>query len=239
MRQMDKITPVLLGFLLFCCLAGPSQAESLFEQYSQKNAIDLNAETQAMGRQLKTCFSAENIARKQQQIDFSEYRSNLKKSLLYADSLATYSQYETDLEFARDKEMFKGLPEEASDDAQTSAEAQERRKDFMQKKYQRMQQNVEGEIATYSDLLLLSLETCETLTRQDFSGIQDDASFREEMRDFLGSEEVSHFQARQAELMRRWPAIGQRIAAQMDVWRKPPLKPNAPIIDPQIIGDLS
>ncbi len=237
MCHLSKLYPVLLlSLLLLCGLLGPAHAESLFEQYSRKSAVDLNAETQEMGQQLKSYFSADNIAQKQQQIDFSEYRSNLKKSLLYSLSLATYTEYERDLQFARDKEIFKGLPEGV--DSARGENSGQQRKDFMEKKYLRMQQNVEGEIATYTDLLLLSLETCETLTRQDFSDIQNDAGFIEEMRDFLRTEEALRFKSRQAELTRRWPVLGQRMVDQVSLWQTPAINPAAPIIDPQLLGAL-
>lgn len=237
MCNLAKLYPVLLlSLLLLCGLLGPAHAESLFEQYSRKSATDLNLETQEMGQQLKSYFSVENIAQKQQQIDFSEYRSNLKKALLYAVSLTTYSEYEKDLQFARDKEIFKGLPIELK--TSSGDENLQRRKDFMGKKYLRMQKNVEEEIATYSDLLLLSLETCETLTRQDFSGIQEDSRFIEEMRDFLHGEDGQRFQTRQTEMARRWPLLSQRLAGQVALWQRPSIKPDAPIIDPQIIGAL-
>ena len=228
-NQIKKLYQLLLlGFVLLCCLIGQAKAESLFEQYSRQSAADLNAETREMGQQLKSYFSAHSITQKQQQIDFSEYRSNLKKALLYGVSLATYSEYEQDLEFARDKEIFKGLPEEVEEAPGDSVIQQ--RTDFMAKKYLRMQQNVEGEIATYTDLLLLSLETCEILMRQDFSGIQDDARFIEEMRDFLRSEEARRFQTRQSELAKRWPTLSQRVVVQMALWQTSAIKPNAPII---------
>ncbi len=39
-----------------------------------------------------------------------EYYSNLKKMVLFATKLSIYSDYETDLQFARVNEVFKGLP---------------------------------------------------------------------------------------------------------------------------------
>ena len=228
-------TLLLVGFLLLVGLLAPVHAASLFEQYSTRNAADLNAETHEMGRQLKNYFNADDISQKQQQIDFSEYRSSLKKALLYGVSLATYSEYERDLEFARDKEVFKGLPDEIE---QQGDDIFRQRADYMGKKYRRMKQNVEEEIATYSDLLLLALETCETLTRQDFTGIQDDERFIEEMRDVVNGADCIKFLARQPELAKRWPQLSQRIEAQLAVWQETAVKPDSPIIDPRIIEAL-
>ncbi|MEA3465664.1 MAG: hypothetical protein U9R29_06620 [Thermodesulfobacteriota bacterium] len=228
---------LLIGIIIMpCVLLGQAHAESLFEQYTTKNAADLKEETCEMGQQLKSYFNADNISSRQRQIDFSEYRSNFKKTLLYGTRLSTYSEYERDLEFARDKEIFKGLPQDV--EAAQGVDANQQRQDFMAKKYQRMQQNVEGEISTYSDLLLIALETCESTTRQDISGIQDDAEFIDEMRDLLRSDEARHFQKRQTTLAQRWPTLNQRITAQMTLWQTPAIKPNAPIIDPQIIEAL-
>lgn len=234
-HKIIKLYPMLLCGLL-CVLVTTASAESLFEQYSGKTATELSAETRDMGRKLKSYFSAENIQQHQKQIDFSEYRSNLKKALLYSISLATYSEYERDLQFARDKEIFKGLPT-GMDEAQGDEAAQQRR-DFMGKKYLRMQKNVEEEVATYTDLLLLALETCETLTRQDLSGILDDGRYIDEMRDLLRSDEARRYQTRQPQLAGRWPELSERIADQMALWQVPAVKPNAPIIDAQIIGAL-
>jgi len=239
MRHLKKINPtsaLLCTLLLLCVLISSASAESLFEQYASKNATELNAETHAMGHKLKSYFSAENIQQKQQQIDFSEYHSNFKKVLLYSISLSTYSEYERDLQFARDKEIFKGLP--IGIDETQGDEAARQRHDFMGKKYLRMQKNVEEEVATYSDLLLLSLETCENLTRQDLSGILDNNTYVDEMRDFLHSETVQRYQKRQPQLTKRWPELNQRIADQIALWQRPAVKANAPIIDAQIVEAL-
>ncbi|MCF6179830.1 MAG: hypothetical protein L3J63_10650, partial [Geopsychrobacter sp.] len=131
---------------------------------------------------------------------------------------------------------FNGLP--TGMDGAQGDEAAQQRGDFMGKKYLRMQKNVEEEVATYTDLLLLALETCETLTRQDLSGILDDGRYIDEMRDLLRSDEARRYLARQPQLASRWPELSERIVDQMALWQVPAVKPNAPIIDAQVIGAL-
>ena len=86
--------------------------------------------------------------------------------------------------------------------------------------------------------LLLSLETCENLTRQDLSGILDNNTYVDEMRDFLHSETVQRYQKRQPQLTKRWPELNQRIDDQIALWQRPAVKANAPIIDAQIVEAL-
>ncbi len=233
MRNIYPIAMVLLALLLITTTV---HAESLFETYSQQTKTDLAVETQEMGRSLQQTFSATGISRRQMEIDFSEYKSNLKKALHYATRLASYSEYERDLEFARDKEAFQGLPETqvvvAANDAQRDKQA------FMRKKYDRMQQNVGEEVGTYVDLLHLSLDACEALTRQDLGGFVADEHSRERMRDFVQNDIARDYALRQDQLAGRWAEIAARVAVQLQLWGEPIAGPNDPIINPQIVKAL-
>lgn len=227
---------IILIFLAVLLLATTARAESLFETYSQKSKTELAAETQQMGRSLQQTFNATDISHRQMQIDFSEYRSNFKKALHYATRLASYSEYEQDLEFARDKEIFQGLPE--TQDIAGADDAQRDKQTFMRKKYDRMQQNVDEEVGTYVDLLHLSLDACESLTRHDLGGFVADDQTRETMRDFVQSDISRSYALRQDQLAGRWSEIAVRIEGQLQLWGDTVAGPNDPIINPQIVQAL-
>ncbi len=234
--QWQKTTGMAIAVLILALATAPAWAESLFETYTQMTRADLAAETGAMGKSLQQTFREEDISRKQMQIDFSEYRSNLKKALHYAARLASYDTYEQDLAFARDKEIFQGLPETAQEAG--SEDAVRDKQDFMTRKYDRMRQNVDEEVNTYVDLLLLSLDACETLTRHDLSGFMAARSSREVMREFLRDDAARAYGDRRAKLAGRWSGIAGRIDAQLLLWGEPAAGPDDPIINPQIVKAL-
>jgi hypothetical protein len=232
-RNFYEITLMFLALLL---MTSTAHAESLFESYSQKSKADLAIETREMGGSLQQTFNATNISRRQMEIDFSEYRSNFKKALHYATRLASYSDYEQDLEFARDKEVFHGLPE--TQESVEESDAKRDKQTFMNKKYDRMQQNVREEVGTYVDLLHLSLDACEALTRHDLDGFVADDQTRDTMRDFVQSDPSRNYAVRQDQLAGRWPEIAARIEDQLQLWGDPVAGPNDPIINPQIVQAL-
>jgi hypothetical protein len=227
---------IIMIFLALLFLVSTARAESLFEIYSQKSKTDLATETRQMGRSLQQTFNATDISQRQMQIDFSEYRSNFKKALHYATRLASYSEYEQDLEFARDKEIFQGLPE--TQDATAENNGQRDKQTFMRKKYDRMQQNVGEEVGTYVDLLHLSLDACEALIRNDLGGFVADDQIRESMRDFVQGDAAREYAVRQNQLAGRWPQIAVRIEGQLRLWGDAVAGPNDPIINPQIVQAL-
>ena len=155
--------------------------------------------------------------------------------MLFANRLAVYSEYETDLRFARDNEVFKGLPEVSPAGANSS---QLDRKDFVKNKYGRMKKNIEEEIETYKDLILLSLDTCETLTTNDLSDILGNENHRIKISKFMQDEDYREFQTRRAGFGERWPELESRMSVQFAPWLPKPPSPDDPIINPNIVGAI-
>ena len=216
--------------------APAARAGSLYEFYADASADTLKKETSEMGKELKKTFSQDNIARNQQKIDFAAYFANLKKAVLYASKLSTYSQYHEDLEFARDNELFKGLPEEPA--RQDTARGIKERKEFVEEKYERTKLNVEEEINTYVDLLNLSLDTCEAMANNDLSGFLDQPENRRRIEQWLDGEQFAAYRKNAAELGRAWPEIEKRISGQCALWQGKPASPTAPIINAGLVNGL-
>ena len=226
---------VILGGLSLVTIHG-AWAESLYEYYVSASAETLRTETAEMGKELTAAFGQSAISNRQQRIDFAEYYSHLKKTAIYAGRLSGYSEYERDLQFARDNEIFKGLPEKAARDDKGAPQLD--RKDFVNKKYVGMKKNVEEEIATYTDLLKLSLEACETLIQNDLNGFADNKVYQERIQDFKQGKEFREFQARMPRFAAAWPDLAARISRQLARWDPHPPSPDDPIIDTKIAGAL-
>ena len=195
MQRSNAIKAAVMGAfsLLLTITWDPCAAESLYEYYTAATEETLRSETKDMGGRLAKVFNEDSVARRQQQIDFSEYVSNLRKAVLFAGKLATYSEYEKDLQFARDKEIFKGLP-----DNQTPRPAGDPaldKKQYAEKKYQSMSRNVQEEIETYRDLIQIALDACEMLTGNDLSGMLENAALGEKIKAFKDSDVFSRYMA--------------------------------------------
>jgi len=213
-----------------------ASADSLYEYYISTSTDTLKAETAEMGKKLTAAFGQSAISGRQQRIDFAEYYSHLKKMILYANRLSTYSDYERDLQFARDNEVFKGLPEKAV--APGNNGPQFDRKDFVNKKYVEMTKNVEQEIETYVDLLKLSLEACETLIRNDLNGFAENESCQTRIAEFKRGREFGDYLGKRGRFAGKWPDLAYRIAHQVSRWDPRPASPDDPIIDTKIAGAL-
>ena len=213
-----------------------ARAGSLYEYYADAPVEKLQQETTAMGQKLKKTFSQESIARNQQKIDFANYFANLKKAVRYAGKLATYSQYREDLAFARDNDLFKGLPEESP--GENSPQARQERHMFVEEKYERTKHNVEEEIETYVDLLNLALDNCESMSANDLSGFLDNRENRRQLEKWLNGEEFQAYRKRAAELGRSWPEIEKRISGQCSIWQKRAPRPDAPIVSAGLVDNL-
>ncbi|RLB74384.1 MAG: hypothetical protein DRH03_01275 [Deltaproteobacteria bacterium] len=211
-------------------------AQSLYEYYADASAGSLDKETQAMGRELRKTFSQKNIHINQQKIDFATYFTNLKKAVLYGNKLSTYSQYRKDLDFARDNELFKGLPATPRD--QVSGKEMLSRKEFVAEKYERTKGNVEDEIEIYIDLLTLSLDVCESMSVNDLSGFIELKENRNQILKWQQSEEFAAYQERSTDLNQAWPDIEKRIATQCTLWQDRPVTPDAPIISASLVNAL-
>ena len=216
--------------------ADPVRAASLYEYYADASSTELEKETRTMGRELKQTFSQDNIHRNQQKIDFATYFTNLKKAVLYSGKLSTYSQYHEDLAFARDNEVFKGLPEEPRD--QTSDKELRSRKEFVAEKYERTKLNVEEEIDIYIDLLTLALDVCESMSVNDLSGFVTLEENRAQIVKWLHGDQYAAYHKTAPNLGQTWPEIEKRIAVQCSLWQGRPASPEAPIISAKLVGSL-
>ncbi len=238
MKKILKKSKVILASGLLVLMAVlPAAAESLYEYYTTASQAELDSETRDMGHQIKRAFDQKDIALHQRQIDFGEYYSNLKKMVFFTTKLAIYSDYETDLQFARDNEVFKGLPDKEPAALQGNRPKMDR-KDFVTKKYGRMKKNVNEEIETYLDLIQLSLDACETLSGNDLSGFLDDPQFRTRVRDFSETKEFQAYAENQSRLTDRWPDLAGRISSQLTLWQAQPQSPEDPLINLDVTGAI-
>ena len=212
------------------------RAESLYEYYADASSTELEKETRIMGQELKQTFSQDNIHRNQQKIDFATYFTNLKKAVLYSGKLSTYSQYHEDLAFARDNEVFKGLPEDPRD--QTSDKELRSRKEFVAEKYERTKLNVEEEIDIYIDLLTLALDVCESMSINDLSGFVTLEENQAQIVKWQHGDQYTAYLRTAVNLAQTWPEIEKRITDQCSLWQERPASPEAPIISAKLVGSL-
>ena len=227
---------IFLAWMLAVLTSQWAAAGSLYEYYTTASTKTLNSETGEMGRQLSSIFGHRGISSRQQRIDFAEYYTNLKRLVLYADRLSTYSEYEKDLLFARDNEVFKGLPDENTSPEKNAPPFD--RKDFVKKKYIEMKKNVEEEIETYVDLIRLSLDACETLTRNDLSGFIEEKRYQKQVADFKQSKEFREYLAKHSRFAGTWVSLAARISTQLTLWGPKPASPDDPLINRKITGAI-
>ncbi len=214
----------------------PVQAQSMYEYYADASSAELDKETRSMGLELKQTFSQENVYRNQQKIDFATYFTNFKKAVLYGGKLSTYSEYHEDLAFARDNEVFKGLPEEPQD--RISDKELRARKELIGEKYERTKLNVEEEIDIYLDLLSLALDVCESMSANDLSGFMVSEGNRTKILKWMRSDQFKTYLGKAGNLGQSWPEIQRRITDQCVIWEGRPMAPDAPIINAGLAKSL-
>jgi hypothetical protein len=225
---MKQSICLIMAMVWLGLVAGPGYGQSLYLSYVEKSEEDLKQETKEMSKDIRNRFSISSVEKAQQKIDVYDYFSHFKKMLMYGGKLGTYADYETDLAFARDNELFKGLPE-TPDPGETV------KTDFVADKYERMTTDVENEIDTYTDLVLVSLDACELLAVTSFMGIDQSDLLRHKIRAFLNTGQVYEvFAEKQAAFARTWPGLSARITAQLQMWEIQGSGPDDPIIDPKI-----
>lgn len=248
------------GILLVLCLGllSPVFGESLFLEYTEKSEQELKQETRMLTREIRDQFQMASMETAQQKIDAYDYLSHFKRILLYGEKLATYAEYEEDLAFAKDNELFKGLPEAGDTPGETpgvkpaSAPAGRQpngpeadgnadlKSDFVDEKYRRMSVDVKSEIETYEDLIIISLDACELLTVNDFSGFSDAPEFRRKVTGFLrAGKRVEKFRVKQERLAKAWPDLNLRIQRQITLWEGEAPRPGDPLVNPGITEAIS
>ena len=231
MKKNIKIIVYAIFFMLV--VSGNCFSESLFKEYTDKSRQELMDETQSMSKEIKNKFNQKSMENAQQKIDYYDYFSNLKKLVLYGGKLATYAEYDQDLQFAKDNELFKGLPEDQEEKAEFTTR-------FLNEKYQKMQQNVKDEIETYEDLILISLDSCELLSSNDLSGFVSSRIPRQVIQlYFENNREYSLYLGKKERLAKTWPMLESRINKQFLLWREKGMDPEDPIIDPKITEAIS
>ena len=225
MKYMSLRIIVLLASLV---LVSQASGNSLYLEYVEKSEADLKAETRELSREIRNTFDMASMESAQQKIDAYDYLSHFKKVLLYGSKLATYSRYEEDLAFALDNELFKGLPE----DEETE---QKVKKDFLDEKYQRMNTDVKNEIDTYQDLILISLDACELLTANDFTGFSESRVFKAKMHGFMQSgRSYKAYREKEERFAAAWPELADRIRQQVMLWEAAPKVTGDALVDPNI-----
>ncbi len=227
---------IVLAGVLIILSSQWAAAGSLYEYYTSVSTKTLKTETKGMGKELSATFNQKGISSRQQKIDFADYYANLKKLVLYSSKLATYSEYGKDLRFARDNEVFKGLPMETNTHGKNGPQLD--RKDFVNKKYGEMKKNVEEEIETYVDLIKLSLDACETLTQNDLSGFAEDKKHQSRVVSFKRGKEFRDYLKKRDRLAERWPLLAARISNQLSLWDPRPASPDDPLINTKIAGAI-
>ena len=139
------------------------------------------------------------------------------------------------MQFARDKEVFKGLPEEG---AAVDASTMEERREFVASKYQRMTRNVEEEIETYIDMMQISLDACESLAVNDLNGMFERTENQKKIRTFLRGSSFVSYKNNQPDFSQRWHELSLRIDAQLALWQPKAASPSDPLIAPHFIEAL-
>lgn len=209
---------------------------SLFEQYADSPREQLEKETAAMGRKLSEMFSQASVTEGEQRIQSTQYMANLKRALIYGAHLAVFCGYERDLQFARDHELFQGLPDAVTD--ALDRQPAEERSAFTGRKYQRLKENVEEEVETYHDLMRQALDACEEMVSDKLLVLQDNQANRERVDALLKSALYRDYAKKQADLARGWPQLAVRLRSQLDLWRPRAPQPGDALIDRAITGAL-
>ena len=233
MKKYKVIKRMIYTIFLIILISGNCFSDSLFKEYTEKSRQELMDETDTMSKEIKDTFNQRSVEIAQQKIDFYDYFSNLKKLVLYGSKLATYAEYDQDLKFAKDNELFKGLP----DDQKEKAEFTTR---FVNEKYNKMQHNVKDEIETYEDLIQISLDSCELLSSNDLSGFVASPGSRQRIQlYFENSKDFKRYLEKRDRLGKTWPDIELRIKKQMALWNEKGMDPEDPIIDRKITEAIS
>jgi hypothetical protein len=242
--RRKSIQLLLCGGIAVLLSGQSAMAESLYEFYMNTPRETLQTETRQMSQDLKMKFTERGIVAKRQEILFSGYLSNLEKAVSYAAKIAPYSQYEEDLEYARDHELFKTLSGgEETRQQQTEAEAAQElrdRKKYAGKKVDQMEKNVTEDIDIYSSMIKVALDDCEDVFYSDLDSKDffSNDNFSDRINDFFASDTFALYLERQKDFASRWPGMETRLRRQIELWGKAPVDGGQTILDPAIIQAL-
>ena len=237
MMENKIMKSIVYGVCFMLLVASNSFSDSLFKEYTEKSRQELMDETEVMSREIKDKFNQRTIETAQQKIDYYDYFSNFKKLVLYGARLATYAEYDQDLKFAKDNELFKGLPEDHNEKMEEKAKFRSR---FVNAKYKKMQINIKDEIQTYEDLILMSLDSCELLSSNDLSGFVASQSARQRIQLYLeNSKDYKSYLEKKERLAKTWPMLESRIKHQTGLWSAKGMNPEDSIVNPDITKAIS
>lgn len=219
-------------------------AGSLYEFYMNTPKETLQTETREMSRDLKMKFTERSIVAKRQEILFSGYLSNLEKAVAYAAKIAPYSQYEEDLKYARDHEVFNMLHGDdiagaISEKTEAGQELRERKK-YAGKKVDQMEKNVLEDIDIYSSMIKIALDDCEDVLFSDLDNKNffNNENYSDRLNDFFASDVYQEYLARRANFGQRWPGMESRLQRQIELWGQVQVDGSQAIVDPSIVQAL-
>lgn len=242
--RRKSIQLLLCGGIAVLLSSQSVMAESLYEFYMNTPRETLQTETRQMSQDLKMKFTERGIVAKRQEILFSGYLSNLEKAVSYAAKIAPYSQYEEDLEYARDHELFKMLSggeetRQKQTDAEVAQDLRDRKK-YAGKKVDQMEKNVTEDIDIYSSMIKLALDDCEDVFYSDLDSKDffSNDNFSDRINDFFASDTYALYVERQKDFASRWPGMETRLRRQVELWGKAPVDGGQTILDPAIIQAL-
>ena len=112
------------------------------------------------------------------------------------------------------------------------------RKEYADTKYERMKMNVQEEVDTYQDLILLSLDSCQSIIANDLTGIMLYPDYQTRVQRFMDSKDYQLFSERKNMMTEAWPELVAQIDVQFTYWQDKPPALDDPIIDPTITGAI-
>lgn len=213
--------------------AQEEKSGSLLEYYNTADKETLSRETGEMTEKLKSVFNSEEIAKTEAELDFSRYFTNFKNLTRYVSKLAGYTDYEENIKFGRDKEIYQTLPKEG--------ELEEDKKSVIDEKYNRLEAIANEEILTYQDMIETSFDACEVYMDTLFWGdkLFKKSKFKESMEDYFRDEMFKTYEREKKPILKKsYPEYVNRIDRLVSLWKESPPKPTSPIIDPDIVEKL-
>jgi len=225
---------LVIGVIFILLLAGENTAwsQSLIEYYNSADKETLEQDTQKITKKLKTMFNPNDIAQNQAKIDFSDFFSNFKNLILYATKLANYHDYQENIKFGREREIYQVLS--------LKGEMETEKRSAINKKYDRLEEISQDEIETYKDMIETAFDTCELYTETTLfkKPIFKEETFKQTMEEYLAGPEFQEYCQKKALLEQNYPEYVDRISHLVLLWKGAPPAPTDPIINPEIVNAL-